>query len=80
MSVSSKAPMAFGFLLAIPLFAHPAHGAPAYDTGHKPAQRRVADFAQARAYVSLVKPAAQAPETDGLSRDDKECNFGCIDH
>ena len=80
MSVSSKAPMAFGVLLAIPLFALPAHGAPAYDTGHKPAQRRVADFAQARAYVSLVKPVAQAPETDGLSRDDKECNFGCIDH
>ena len=41
---------------------------------------RVADFAQARAYVSLVKPVAQAPETDGLSREDKECNFGCIDH
>ena len=31
MSVSFKAPMALGFLLAIPLFALPAHGAPAYD-------------------------------------------------
>ena len=80
MSASIKAPMAFGFLLAIPLFALPAHGALAYDTGHKRAQHRVADFAQATAYVSLVEPAAQAPETDGLSREDKECNFGCIDH
>ena len=80
MSASIKAPLAFGFLLAIPLFALPAHGALAYATGHKPAQHRVADFAQATAYASPVKPAAQAPETDGLSREDKECNFGCVDH
>ena len=80
MSVSFKAPMALGFLLAIPLFALPAHGAPAHETGHKPAQRRVADFADATAYVSPVTPIAQAPETDGLSRKDEECNFGCIDH
>lgn len=80
MSASIKAPMALGFLLAIPLFALPAHGAPAHDTGHRPAQHRVADFAEARAYVSPVTPIAQAPETDGLSRKDEECNFGCIDH
>ncbi len=53
---------------------------PAYETGHKPAQRRVADFAETTAYVSPVTPIAQAPETDGLSRKDEECNFGCIDH
>jgi hypothetical protein len=80
MSVSFKAPMAFGFILAIPLFVLPAHGAPAYDTEHKPAQHRIADFAQATAYVSPVTPAAQAVETDGLSRKDEECNFGCVDH
>jgi hypothetical protein len=80
MSVSFKAPMALGFLLAIPLFALPAQGSPAYDTGHKPPQQRVADFVDARAYVGPVKPAAQAPETDGLSRKDEECNFGCVDH
>ncbi len=80
MSVSFRVPMALGLLLAIPLFALPAHGAPAYETGHKPAQRRVADFAEATAYVSPVTPIAQAPETDGLSRKDEECNFGCIDH
>jgi hypothetical protein len=80
MSVSFKAPMALGFLFAIPLFALPAHGANAYDAGHKSAQHRVADFAEATAYASPVKPAAQAPETDGLSRENKECNFGCVDH
>jgi hypothetical protein len=80
MSVSIKAPMALGFLLAIPLFALPAFGAPAHETGSKSAHHRVADFAQATAYVSPVTPVAQAPETDGLSRKDDECNFGCIDH
>ena len=81
MSVSFKAPMAVGFLLAIPLFALPAHGAPAHETGHKPAQHRVADFADATAYVSPAAPIAQAPETDGLSRDAADCRRGgCIDN
>ncbi len=80
MSVSFKAPMALGFILAIPLFAVPALGAPTHLEGSKPAHHRVADFAQATAYVSPVTPIAQAPETDGLSRKDDECNFGCIDH
>jgi hypothetical protein len=80
MSVSFKAPMAFAFLLAIPLFALPAHGATAHDTGRKPAHHRVADFDEATAYVSPVAPVAQAVETDGLSRKDEECNFGCVDH
>jgi hypothetical protein len=80
MSASIKAPIVLGFLLAIPLFALPTHGAPAYDTGHRPAQHRAADVAEARAYVSPTTPVAQAPETDGLSRKDEECNFGCVDH
>ena len=80
MSASIKAPMALGFLLAIPLFAVPALGAPAHLERSKRAHHRVADFTQATAYVSPVTPIAQAPETDGLSRKDDECNFGCIDH
>jgi hypothetical protein len=80
MSVSFKIPMALGFLLAIPLFALPALGAPAQETGHKPAQHHIADFAEATAYISPVNPAAREAETDGLSREDKECNFGCVDH
>ena len=80
MNASFKAPMALGLLLAIPLFALPAHGAAAYDTRHQATQRRVADFAQATAYVSPIAPIAQGRETDGLSRKDDECNLGCIDH
>ena len=80
MNASHGAPMALGFILAIPLFALPTLGAPAHETGHKPAHHPVADFAEARAYVSPTAPVAQTPETDGLSRKDEECNFGCIDH
>jgi hypothetical protein len=80
MSVSIKAPMPLSFLLAIPLFALPALGAPAHVGVSKPAHHRAADFAQATAYVSPVTPIARAPETDGLSRKDEECDVGCIDH
>lgn len=80
MNASHGAPTALGFILAIPLFALPAHGAPAHVAGPKPGHHRMADFAQATAYVSPTAPVAQAPETDGLSRKDEECNFGCVDH
>jgi hypothetical protein len=72
--------MALGFLLAVPLFAIPAFGAPTHDARPQPARHRVADFSEARANVSPATPVAEAPETDGLSRKDEECNFGCIDH
>jgi hypothetical protein len=36
MNVLIKTSTALGFILAIPLFALPAHGAPAYEAGHKP--------------------------------------------
>jgi hypothetical protein len=80
MNASHGAPTALGFVLAIQLFALPALGAPAHDTGYQPAHHRAADFAEARAYASPTTTFAQAPETDGLSRKDEECNFGCIDH
>jgi hypothetical protein len=80
MSASLKTPMAIAFALAASLLALPALSAPSHATGPRPAQHRVADFAEATAYVSPATPIAQAPETDGLSRKDDECNFGCIDH
>ena len=58
MNASRGAPMALGFILAIPFFALPALGAPAREIGHKP-HHRVADFAEARAYVSPTAPVAQ---------------------
>jgi hypothetical protein len=60
MSVSIKSPIAFAFTVAISLFALPALGAPAHDTGHKPAQNRIADFANASAFVSPETGLSQA--------------------
>jgi hypothetical protein len=96
MNASLRAPTALGFILAIPLFALPALSAPTHETGHKPTHHRAADFAKARALVSpppvlipeaVLPPEPEnhsrlttAPETDGLSRKDEECSFGCIDH
>jgi hypothetical protein len=80
MNASLKAPLTLGFILAIPLFAIPAHSAPVHKTGHQPAHDRVADFAKANALVSPAAPVARSRETDGLSRNDEDCNMGCIDH
>jgi hypothetical protein len=81
MSASIKSPVALVFTLAISQFSLPALGATAHDTEHKAAQHRVADFGEARAYVSLAPSVAKAPETDGLSRDGGECSRGgCIDN
>jgi hypothetical protein len=96
MNASDGAPTALGFILAISLFALPALGAPAPDTGYQPAHHHAAALAKARAFVSqspvpipeAVLPRGPenhgrlttAPETDGLGRTDDECNYGCIDH
>jgi hypothetical protein len=52
MNVLIKTATALGFILAIPLFALPAHSAPAYEACHKPPHNRIADSAKARALVS----------------------------
>ena len=96
MNACFRASMALGFILAIPLFTLPALGDPAHGTGHQPEHHRSAAFAKARALVSpppvpipeAVLPLSAEyhgqqrplPETDGLGRNDEECNFGCIDH
>ena len=83
MDVSIKTATALGFILAIPLFALPAHGAPAYEAGHKPLHHRIADSAKARALVSpgSYVPAPRKPATDGLSRNPDDCaKYGCIDN
>ena len=81
MNASFRRPLALAFILAAPLIAMPAFGAPGYETGHKPAHHRVADFAEVPAYVSPVTPVLRAPQTDGLSRNAEECSRGgCIDN
>jgi len=83
MNASIRTLTGIGFILAIPLFAIPALGAPAHEAGHKTAHHRVADFAKARALVSpgSYVPAPRKPETDGLSRNPDDCaKYGCIDN
>lgn len=80
MHASLKAPMALGLILAIPLIVLPTLGAPAREPEHKPAHSRASAFANAGALASPAARDLQAPETDGLSRKDEECVFGCIDH
>ena len=83
MNVSIKTATVLGFVLAVPLFALPAHGAPSYQTGHKPPHHRIGDSANARALVSpgSYVPAPRKPETDGLSRNPDDCaKYGCIDN
>jgi hypothetical protein len=81
MNASNGAPTALGFILAIPLFALPALGAPAHETGHEPTHHRKADLPAATALASPAAPVADAHKTDGLSRKDEDCSRGgCIDH
>jgi len=80
MNAPLRAPMALGFILAVPLFALPALGASAPEVKHRPAHHRVADFAKARALMNPAAPAQREPETDGLSRNVEDCNMGCIDN
>jgi hypothetical protein len=81
MNASHLAPTALGFILAIRLFALPALGAPAHDTGHKPAHHHAADFPAATALVNPAAPVVDAHKTDGLSRENEDCSRGgYLDH
>lgn len=81
MNASYRARSTLTFIMVIPLLAFPALGAPAHATGPRPAHHRKADFAAATALASPVAPAVDEHKTDGLSRNDEDCNRGgCIDH
>jgi hypothetical protein len=80
MNVSLKTAMAVGFILAVPLFAAPALGAETRESEYKPSRYRAAEFAKAQAFVTTPMPILRALETDGLGRNDEECNMGCVDH
>lgn len=69
-------------ILAAPVAAYPALGAGAPAPGHRTVRHhKAADFAKASALAAPAAVAAPASrETDGLSRNDDDCNMGCIDH
>jgi len=84
MNAFVKASTALGLSLVASALTLPALGASSNHQMRPPERHRVADFAKARALASpLITPlstTSRAPETDGLSRNDEDCNMGCIDH
>ena len=76
--------VALGILLSTPVMSYPAASASA-PTMHRSHPHHKANSADAKALAPLwATPAAAAPysahETDGLSRNLDDCNFGCIDN
>ena len=69
---------------------YPAHAGADTQPTHATVRHSAHDFAKAKAMAPLppLAPwnetapmrADHRPETDGLSRNDEDCNFGCIDH
>jgi hypothetical protein len=81
MSVSIKAPaVVFCLVLVIPLLAAPALSASAPKTMPAPGRYKISDFVKAQAFVDPLRPARSTLPSDGLGRDDSECNMGCVDH
>jgi hypothetical protein len=78
----SNSSVVLGILLAAPTMTCPAASASAPPT-YAAHRHHKANFADAKALAPLwaTPPAALYPahETDGLSRNPDDCNFGCLD-
>jgi hypothetical protein len=84
MKTLSNSCLALGVVLYAPVMNYPAASASAPAT-HRAHPHHKAYSADAKALAPLwATPAAAAPysahETDGLSRNPDDCNFGCIDN
>jgi hypothetical protein len=70
-----------GVAAAAPVRRHPRDPAGRPTSRHRTIHHR-ATFAKATA-LAVPSPVLSRPaprETDGLSRNDDDCNYGCIDH
>ncbi len=77
-----KASIAIGIVLSLSAAAYPAESRHVVVHSHQTVHH-MANFAKATALAAPALPAARPPslpETDGLSRNDEDCNYGCIDH
>jgi hypothetical protein len=72
--------LVFGFGLTTPIAAYAQGGVqPTYK--HKAHVDQITTIPRtATALKPAPATAVRAPETDGLSRNDDDCNYGCIDH
>ncbi len=77
-----KASIAVGIILSLSAAAYPAESGGVVVHSHRTVHH-MANFAKATALAAPALPSARSPslpETDGLSRNDEDCNYGCIDH
>jgi hypothetical protein len=83
MNTLIKSVLALGIILALPVTGY-AVGAEEPNPAHRTMHHHKEDFAKVTALAAprgaVVAPSAPSPETDGLSRNDEDCKFGCIDH
>jgi hypothetical protein len=83
MNTLIKSASALVIILALPVTSY-AVGAEAQNPAHHTMHHHKGDYAEATALATplgvVVAPLAPLPETDGLSRRDEDCKFGCIDH
>jgi hypothetical protein len=78
---STSAALAFSFALALPISAYADGAAPVYKQArHHMAHVKISRNASALAPAWTMSPAGRVPETDGLSRNPEDCNYGCIDN
>lgn len=84
MSAVLKASAALGLWFVASAWSLPAFAASSRRVASPPERHPAADSAHASALATpFVGPSSappRAPETDGLSRNDEDCNMGCIDH
>ena len=72
--------LAFGFALTMPIPAYAQVGAQPTYKHRAHVHHFMAIPRTATALMPAPATAVRAPETDGLSRNDDDCKFGCIDH
>jgi hypothetical protein len=73
--------LAFGLALIAPIPAYAQVGAESTHKHKAHVDHFTAIPRTATALMPAPATAVRVPETDGLSRDDDDCNkFGCIDH
>ena len=86
MTILSKTLIAAGFALAMTSECGLAFAGSVPDTmqTHRTARHYKADFGKASALAPAARlqpaPAKISPDTDGLSRDIEDCNYGCVDN
>ena len=77
-----KASIVVGIILSLSAAAYPAESGGVVVHSHRTVHH-ITNFAKATALAAPALPSARSPslpETDGLSRNDEDCNMGCIDH